>query len=446
VTATSALTRPAAERAVLGACMLDSAAADWLPVTPEHFADPRHRAIWESMLRIREAGSEIDVVSLEHALAGRLEAVGGLAYVGELVIAAPLTDALSAHCDVLDDVLVARRMAVLLDELRGRLLGQGESGGTVLDRAFEQMAGIAQHSAEIGHTLADGAGEELRALYADLDRIGEIGTAANALPFGIDILDRKVGGAPLGVLTVVGARPGVGKSSFLVQVAFAATRDPGDGFVILTWEDRHTAFVRKFIARVSGVALDVIARRAYEDGSAISTKDCAAVKRAAESLRTRHNLLIVNCHGRTFREVSRLVRAHMRRFTVRGFGADYAQNISTPAQGLSTTDRISENVLLAEELAGTDNIAGILLSQFNRNNDKDQRRPRLSDFKGSGKLEESGKLVLALHDPAETEENVGEDALDILILKHFQGKAGQLLPVRFDRAHCRFGNEGGTWS
>lgn len=440
------LTRPTAERDVLGCCALEPEILDWIPITVEHFADLRNRVVFEAMQRLREDKRPIDESTLEHSLAHRLEAIGGLAYVADLIAKAPAPVTVEHYAQILEDALVLRRVALAVGDV-ARQISNGAKGSDALDAGFAQLSTIAQANGEIGTSLGDAVLAEFKAIGEDIDKIVEVGRADAAMPFGVELLDRVVGGSPYGVLTVVGARPGTGKSSLVVTTALHVTDEPDDGYVILSYEDRARGTARRCLANLSGVPLDVISRRSYEDGSPMSREDYQRVMYAAEQLRSRHNLLIVSCHGRTFAEAARQVRAHARRYNVKGFALDYIQNVPAPGgQMMRPVDRLDANVLEAEALVGEMNISGIVLSQFNREGEKENRRPKAADFKGSGKLEESGKLILALHDPKSTGDAEHVDgALEIHVLKHYQGRARDCLQVHFDAAYCRIGRTETGW-
>lgn len=417
-----------AEQSVLGGCLLKPTILDWLDLESEAFFDARHRQIWLAMQHMQRARSPLDETTLASELAcrGRLELAGGQLYLAELSLRCPTVDNVVAYAETLRAHLVTRRLLALASSLPSRVR-DGTSGEELLDDIQLALTEIEPSRVEAGASMADLAAREVRAAVEHADRIAKGTGELVGIPTGIEPLDARTGGLPLGVPTIVGARPGNGKSSLALCIGIrAARRDLA--VHIVTYEDRGPAFAQRAIAQESDVPVTRIAARSFE------RQDLSAMVFAAESLRPTTRLWVDHGHGLPRDRLMRMVRARRRVMGTKLLVLDYLQRVPhmPHERGWRRHEQLTAVLNDVAEFAGLEDVGVLILSQLNRESEAADRRPRLIDFKECGAIEEVGKLIIALH-PARV-----ENELEILVLKNHQGPTAQVI-ARWDRPRCWIG-------
>lgn len=413
-----------AEQAVLGAVFHRPSVLDWLELEPGAFWDPRHSAIWSAMRRLHESRRPVDEVTLAAELQtdGRLQLVGGLAYIGQLALRVPTSDNLPAYVDVLRQHLVTRRLLYLAASLPGRICA-GAVGEQLLS---DLQLGLGEIEPVANEGDADWPGSvagELRATVEGVERRARGETAEGVIPLGISHIDQKIGGMPIGSPTVLGARPKVGKSSLALCIALSAARR-GQPTHVITLEDKRPVWTQRALAQVSYVDVNRIASRQ------LTRADITALTAAADELAKVRGLRIDHGHGLDVLRLVRLVRARRRDLGTRLVILDYLQLVPHAPRADRTLELDAAMNAMAE-LAGRDNLAVLVLSQLKRRDDE-SAPPTMSDFRGSGAIEAVGKLILALH-PAQRQEDV-----ELYVLANHQGPTARFV-ARWDAPRCWIG-------
>lgn len=433
-----ALTRSEqAEHAILGLVQLRPDVLGWLDLTSEHFSDLRTASVWEAMQALGKAGTPIDPITLEDQLrrVGRLEAIGGLAYLTRLLSEVPFsTDpAIADHwAEILHRKLVARR-TLLICSGADQLARRGLDGPELLDEVLGDLGRVDRDGpmASRDVTLADAIADELLRVEAGYqaarDPDGPVAMAGLAI--GVRDVDQQTGGIPIGTITVVAARPGVGKSSLMFQTMAHIARASGGGAMLFTNEDRQQTLARIALANASGV--DRSRLRHYQELTPI---DMIELRNATHDGLDR--VYIVHAHGMTGAQIARVIRAERRRKDLRVVGWDYIQNAPSPSINLKRHEAIEQNLGAIETAIAEENLACVVASQLKRPDDrKENPRPSIADMKDSGAIEQKAKLILALH---ETPDLIKRHRIEVLVLKQNEGAKLLIIEVPFHRAQTRF--------
>lgn len=236
---------------------------------------------------------------------------------------------------------------------------------------------------------------------------------ARFVPTGITEVDRVLGGLPRGVVTVLGARPGVGKSASALACADGASAK-GLGVHVFSLEDPAWRYAHRLIARRTGIPV-----------SSISLAGSAAVKVPG-------NWLIDDTVGHTARSICRAARARAKTNDTKLVVVDYVQLLR--ADDLQTADHTKLASAMAEltGLARDLDAAVVAVSQLNRHSDE-RDRPSMADLKASGSIEEVAKLVVLISRPNQEE---SDDVIEWIVAKNNFGKV-QTIPLSWDGATCR---------
>ncbi len=235
-----------AEAAVLSAVLLRGEAIDEVRalLEPEHFFSEAHRRLFEAACAERDAGRVPDVVTIASRLRaqGRLAQVGGMAYVTEVLNAAPAVEPrrLEAYAKTVRNLWARRRLGILGQRIDARVVHDPADVATLVAQAQASLD-------ELTELLA--ASEQSARIDAVRDRaFGEIAQSIQApkrglRPSGFDRLDRLTGGLH-NTLTVIGGRPGMGKTALASCIAIHLARD-GRGVYVASLETSQTEVLRR---------------------------------------------------------------------------------------------------------------------------------------------------------------------------------------------------------
>lgn len=378
----SALFDHDAERAVIGALMQDRDCAQFLGVlTPEDFHDPAHQAIFKAMYALHARRMEIDLVTLSSELAAdeTLALAGGAPYLMEAYRYVPSTVNTGAYVRL---VAACSRRRTLHNMLRlqcERLLSGMNDVDEVVDAVRAGLRGgrASGKLLSIGEALAQAFDGAERAAKGDTD----------AIATGITDLDWLTGGLYPGEMTILGARPGVGKSSLALEIALNAA-GAGHRVLVDTLEMTAKQYGQRIIARGSGVLLNQI-----RHGKIDTDAQWAAL---AESANEGSRLPVhFTLDVRTPEELRALVEATSPELVV----VDYLQLMETRRRTENETVRLGRISVALKELSRECNVPVLALAQVTRTEGRAMVMPILKELRGSGSMEQDADNVWFLHQP-----------------------------------------------
>ena len=381
------------ERATLGAALLHDTAADYLAhrLTPATYFRRAHQTIFRAILELRDQNVRVDLLTIkQHLGAKATEEIGGPSYLSVLTDGIPAGLNIASYADILDDLATKRALVRFGMQLLERAAGGERSAKDLLldiDRTVLEL----QHGHALGRLTSLQA--SARALSEDLEyRIAHKGQLSG-LETGFGSINNLTMGWQLGDLIIVAARPSIGKTTFAVNTAVAAAR-AGARVAFFSMEMRRQQLEYRILASVSGVHLTRLL-----GGYVLGDEEW---KRLSGALAEMHTLPIA------IDDSPRLSAWDMRsacRQMKSGDGvdlvvADYVQLMSGTLErkGSTRNEEVTDISRRLKMLAGEANVALLLLSQLNRGADgRTDPRPRLSDLRESGSLEQDADLVCFLH-------------------------------------------------
>jgi replicative DNA helicase len=423
---------PHAERSVLGGCFL---AADALArvepiVAPEDFFDPRHATVFDCVRAVSARNEPVDVVTVvaELKARGKLNAVGGAQFLGELTDEVFSTAHLDRHARMVADAARLRRMVAAAQAVAAKGLEPGaqpdalaEFGASTFLDAGEKRGGgeLVSFDQSIDETMTE--------ILNTLER----GKPTGGVEFGFRQLDELTTGMQPGELGIVAARPAMGKTAFAMGVVLRTARLLGP-VLFISEEMPHKQLTRRVLAAEAGVDQMRLRRGRFVAGD-VEALTGASVKNY------RLPIYYADAGGATIHTV----RAHARRLRQRkglalivvdylqlmsGAGEENRQQeISTISRGLKT---------LAKNL----NVPVLALSQLNRSSaTRSDKRPQLSDLRESGAIEQDADLVLMLHREEVYDANTPDKGIaEVLIAKQRNGPFPETVRLKFVRELTRF--------
>jgi len=408
------------ERALLGALLVSPRLLNTTDgLSGELFGLPSHRLIYRALTAL---GAEADLVSVTAKLneTGSLSAAGGPEAVSSLVDGMPRLTSVRRYVEVLRETAYRRRAARAGYEL-GLAAANPDpdaASGTVRRIATGLLAEGIQTRLVTGEELAEA---EL-ANYTERTR-----APAACAVFGLPPLD-ALASLHRGSAWFVGARPSVGKTSFLVGMALANLRD-GRRVLYLGCEMGERRLAWRFFSHDSGVALTAIIR-----AEATTLEQSEAYSRALLRMSRQENFRLAYHPRPTPAEVGALLRSAKERMGGLDLVLlDYLQKVR-PIRGRSSMYEERTDVVQAlVAMAGEMDVPLVIGAQLNRDaaTDEEQDRPRLGQLKGTGSIEEEATGVVLLHRWHLHERGRVKPA-EIILAKQQDGPTA-LLPATLDR-------------
>ncbi|MDX1578548.1 MAG: replicative DNA helicase [Gemmatimonadota bacterium] len=428
-----------AELSVLGGMLIDG---DAVAVALELIDDAAfyregNRRIFRAMVRLYGRGEVIDAITLADELktAGELDAVGGMAYLARLVDAVPTAANIEYHCRILRDKAVLRH---LIESATDIIQDADEAGGgdveETLDRAESRIFEIAQAQARGGFIRI----KEI--LLSTMNRIDELTRnpgATTGVPSGFSDLDRLTAGFQPADLIVLAARPSMGKTALALNIAQHAAIGEKVPVAIFSLEMSKESLVQRMLCAESKVDSSRV-RTGH-----LSNEDYGNLAHGAGLLNTAP-IWIDDTPAITPIEL----RAKVRRLHAEaGLGLivlDYLQLMNGPRGAENRQQEISFISRNLKAIAKEVGVPLLALSQLSRAPEqREGNRPRLSDLRESGAIEQDADVVLfifreEMHRSREVIEEKGlEGKAELIVGKQRNGPTGTI-DLYFHKAFTAF--------
>lgn len=418
-----------AEQAVLGGLIL---VGGWDDVgdllTAADFVKQEHRLIWDAIAHVAETGAPIDDKTLTARLdeRGELSDAGGREYLLELARGASLAGGLKHYAEIVRDRAQLRRLAHAMRIGEQEMQNPDLPIADKVSRITERLESVLT----VGSALCDDktAKEAAREWLNSMEARFNAGSNITGIPTGFPQLDKAIRGLNKKHLLVLAARPSVGKTTLATNIVRNILHAGGSVF-LATMEMASDDVMTQLCAAHTGCPYEKLQAGELGDDEVMTATGIfgAAV---------RHWKLTINDKGsQTVQSIRRAVKRHQR---LHGpdmvLVVDYAQLVSHKAE--SETVRIGEISRGFKELAQDLDIPVILISQLNRESAKTESRPRLTDLRGSGSLEQDASEVVFLHDEGANDPDKATPFTEMIIAKNRHGKRGQVFPLlkQLDRA------------
>lgn len=405
---------------------------------PEVFYDLRHRAVYEVLLEMYDAKKPIEIITLQQILKDRqqLEGVGGLAYLASLPDVVPSAANLDYYMEIVREKFVLRQMIGTCTEVVSRAYEhQGEVDGLLdeVERDILRISGDRVSTASA--TMKDLVHRAIHHIEMYHQRQGQLGGIAT----GFMDLDKMTDGLHEGEMIVIAARPSMGKTSLVMNIAehvAVQLRLPVGVFSLEMTSESLVMRMMSSLARVNS--------RAIRDGF-LAERDFAKLTSAAGQL-AKAPMFIDDSSGLSILQLRAKARRMHQQHGVKLFIIDYLQLLHSTARRADNRQQeiadISNGVKsLAKELK----VPVIVLSQLNREMEKDKnRKPRMSDLRESGSIEQDADLVALLYKPNVSDDEDGGPTPDqeavpvnLLIAKQRNGPTGDVY-LTFLKSCTRF--------
>ena len=431
-----------AEQSVLGAILLADTTLYGLVINeglrPEHFYREQHATIYRAMLRLYEQSREIDVLTVTEELrqAGELEQVGGAAMVDALAGAAPAAGNVREYARIVQSNALLRRLLTTTQQIQANVYNHEAPARELVEWAERDILEVAHDDRQKDFRSI---GEVLHDEVDKLHRLSLEHTALTGTPSGFKDLDEITGGFQAGNLIILAARPSMGKSALVTNIAENAALEHGKPVALFSLEMSEAELAQRFVASQSRIRGEELRKGRVAENR--WPKILEACQRPADA-----PLYVDDSSDIGILEL----RAKARRLHQQNPGGlgliivDYLQLMRPDGRIESRVEQVGQMSRGLKILARELEVPVIALSQLSRAvESRTDKKPILSDLRESGQIEQDADVVMFIYrEEYYDRESEREGEADIIIAKHRNGALGDVV-LTFQKEYPKFMNFAG---
>lgn len=389
----------------------------------EVFYDGRNQAIYATLSELSRDNSPIDLVTVWERLKGKgtFPTETGLQYLSALPDAAPSGHAAPYYLGIVLENFVRRQILAFATEATQKVY-EGDKGETLIDEIEKKVSELSKQYSGETETSID---KIVDAAWSDLEAAYNRGNELTGISTGFSDLDKMTNGLKPADMFVVAARPSMGKTSLAMNIAEYVATDLNIPVGVFSLEMTKESLMRRMLctrARIN--ERDVREQK-------LSERDFTRLGASRSNLR-KANLFIDDTSGLNILQVRARARRMVQQHGIKLLVVDYLQLLQSVTGKIKDNNRerevadISNGIKsILKELS----IPGVILAQLNRELEKDKnRKPRLSDLRESGAIEQDADIIGMLYCPEDEPENPEIIPVNMMIAKQRNGPTGD---VRF---------------
>ena len=427
----------AAEQSVLGCLLLENASLDEVAdiLHADHFYSDIHQLIYATIMGMRERSKVIDVVTLADELEERnqLTDAGGTPYLLEILETVPHAAHVKHYAEIVRDKWVQRSLTNACTEILTECYEGSDDTGEVLKHAEQKIFKIFEEQEMASRiTMQEIMEETLDRINVRLGKEGNI----SGLSTGFVDLDRQTNGFQPAELVIIAARPSMGKTAFVCNIAEWVAGAGETAALIFSLEQSKLELAERFLcirAKLDGHRL----RKGL-----LEADERHALLDASTEL-SQLPLFIDDSPGRTVAQIGAICRRLKRRNNLGLVIIDYLQLIEPEDKKSNREQQIAQITRRLKGIAKENSLPVIALSQLNRGVElRDDKRPRLADLRESGAIEQDADIVMFLHRPDAYNPEDRPGLAEIIVAKHRSGPTG-IVSLQWRRESMRFDNYDG---
>ena len=426
-----------AERSVLGGCLLDAAVIDDVMtfLRPEDFYRDAHGIVYRRLCEMRGRGCTPDAVTLAEELeaAGDFDRIGGDDGLAEIANSVPHAANARYHAEIVRQKAVVRGTIQAATEI----IRDGYSGlltaSELVAAAESRIFGLREREvAGRSAAIADVVGEAM----AGVERRGAGGSPG--ILTGLDDLDAVLGGLKPEEVTILGARPSMGKTALGLRIAMGAAATYGEPVLFSSLEMGRISLVNRMLAAEGRIDSRKIERN--RDRYRLVEADLDTLNRTAYRLATTPMFI----DDSPVQSVGRIAAAARRIKRRDGLGLvmiDYLGLIDGERQrGESRQEEVARISRGLKAAARETKVPWVVLHQLNRENEKrGDKRPCMADLRESGQVEADADVILLLHRPAYYDPDDKPGVAEVIVAKNRNGPT-EAVELSFEGRFTRFDN------
>ena len=427
-----------AEMSLLGSMMLNRGAIGLtLPIIHREeaawFSNPVHQLLYEVLVDLWDTRQPIDLVVVKDELRrrGLLNQIGGAAYIVQLAESVPTWVNAEYYANIVRDKGLLRDLIRCAGEISESAYAETEKPNLVLDAAEQRLFQVTQRRVS-GHAVI--LREPLHEIYEKI-KPGE-GHYLTGLPSGFTQLDDLTSGFQPGDFIIVAGRPSMGKTAFGLNVAEYMSINDERPVVFFSMEMSRQQLAQRVLCGRGGIDSHKFRR------GMVSEEEKVQLGLVCEEL-AKAPLYLDDTPGMTVLELRAKARRLAQQHEISAVFVDYLQLMSAPGKSESRQQEIAETSRGLKSLGRELNVPIITMSQLNRSPaGREGHRPRMSDLRESGAIEQDADVVLLLH----REEYYKRDDPEVrgtaeLIVEKQRNGPTATVDLVFDRQRTTFRNK-----
>jgi replicative DNA helicase len=431
-----------AEKSVLGAVLLDERHLYPLLVEeglrPDHFYREQHGAVFGAMIELYQGDRKIDHLTVAETLRqhGKLEEIGGVEAIDELAGWVPTAGHARDYGRIVRDNARLRSLLTTSYEIQASVLSRDASARDLLERAERSVLEVAQDERQKAfRSIEEILDEETDKLH----RLSIAKTSLTGTPSGFKDIDELTGGFQPGNLVVIAARPSMGKSALVANIAENASLK-GHAVALFSLEMSESELAQRFVASQARIRGEELRRgRVSEDRWQKILDTCQKLSEAPLWVDDSSDTSVLDVRAKA-RRLHHQIDGGLKLIVI-----DYLQLMRHEGQIESRVQQVGQISRGLKGLARELNVPVIALSQLSRAVEQrgGEKKPILSDLRDSGEIEQDSDLVMFIYrEEYYDKESERPGEADIIVAKHRNGPVGDIV-LTFQREFPRFMNYAG---
>ncbi len=421
------------EKALLGSLMLrpDGMYDVGDVITRESFYVDKHRMVFDAMIELHVRHEPIDLLSVSTRLKerGKFDSIGGGSYLAELVDGVPSSSNAKYYAEMIQRKHVLRTLIEAAEHISELGYNEAEEIETVLDEAEKKIFSITNASVTKKFINIKDTLEEA---WERLDKMHKDGGELRGVPSGFPALDTLLSGFQKSDLIILAARPSMGKTTLALDIARQAAIHHNIPVGIFSLEMNTQQLVDRMLsaeARVNAWKL--------RTGKLSLDEDFDKLRHSLDRL-SKAPIFIDDQAGNSIMKMRSAARKLKSEHGLGLIVIDYLQLMSTAKQYDSMVNQVTEISRSLKSLAKDLDVPVIALSQLSRAIESRGGKPKLSDLRDSGSIEQDADVVMFIHREDKMDKNAEKTNIaEILVEKHRNGPVGSI-QLYFDEEKSTF--------
>lgn len=426
-----------AEQAILGSILYDPSIVDEIfdRINPENFYLPAHQFIYDAMSDLIVAENPIDEITLGDILKSRsqLEECGGFDYIGSLVDCSSEAKNIGKYIEIVLGHYQKREVMLLASNSSRIARDPGTPASVVINDSLSKLTELSEslHS----ESELKPVNEIMLDVFQDLEKVSETQDEITGYATGFVDLDKLTSGLQPSDLVILGARPSMGKTALALNIAeYITTREKIDGDVLIfSYEMSRNQLVLRMASSMARVD-----SKNLRTGN-IPQDEWDKLAMAADQI-SRMPLYIDDSIPALDKMVA-IAKKHSKKRKIVQIVVDYIQLIPIGKKNGTRQEDVSEISRTLKLLAKQLDCNVLALSQLNRAlEQRGDKRPKLSDLRESGALEQDSDIIMFIYrDECYNEDSADKGTAELLIEKHRNGPTGKIR-LAFKGKYTKFAN------
>ncbi|MFM8289596.1 MAG: replicative DNA helicase [Planctomycetaceae bacterium] len=422
-----------AEKGLLGCILLENTVFDDIAdrLLPDHFYLDSHRRIFAAIKRLHDQGKHgFDAVTIAEELerAGSLADCGGPAYLLEILDGVPNAAHARYYSEIVRDKAVQRRLITACTEVLRSAYDESETTEDLLNLAEKEIFQILEQQEGVEKLHLK---EVLVEAFARIEHRMSLRGAVSGVSTGFRDLDARTNGLQAAELIILAARPSMGKTAFVLNLAHAIAERSQKGVAVFSLEmSRHELAERLICIRGR---LDMQALRKGE----LAEHEYDLLMRTFQEL-SELPVFIDDQGGRNMSQINAICRRLKRKNNLGAVIIDYLQLVEPEDKRAPREQQIAGITRRLKFMAKELEVPVVALAQLNRGVElREDKRPKLADLRESGAIEQDADIVMFLHRPEMYDPNDSPGLAEIIVAKHRNGPTG-IVKLTFKKQFMEF--------